>query len=196
MKALYILLCFLALFALSGCEDRGAVETSVDKGHTEQPAPLIPELEYTEISGQIFSADIYGKAIKECDFNEENCFLKDERVYGYDYVSLFGVKGTLSVYLDEGRISSIVFGSEPFNKTADFNDSYADMNEQLSEKIGADIVSPVLMGADETDDDAEMLLNGNGYYLSEYRSDTIHAELKSCGVKGTATIVVECSLAK
>lgn len=196
MKVLYILLCFLALFALSGCEDHVPVETTVDKDHTEQPAPLIPEPEYTEISEQIFGADIYGKAIGECGFNEENCFLKDEKVCGYDYVSLFGVKGTLSVYLDEGRISLIVFGSEPFDKAAAFNDSYADMNEQLSEEIGADMISPVLMGADETDGDAEMLLNGSGYYLSEYRTDTIHAELKSCGVKGTATIVVECSLAK
>lgn len=195
MKILCIVLALLTLFILSGCEDSPTVEDSTEIKATEEPAPLIPEPEYADISEQMLSMNTYGKVATECGFNEDNCFLKDEKVNGYDYVSLFDVKGSLSVYLADGRVSSIVFGSEPFENAAQFDVAYSTVNEKLAGKLGVDIISPVLIGADESDD-SQMLLNGKGYYLIEYKTDTIHVSLRSCGVKGTATIVVECSPAK
>lgn len=193
MKILYVLICILLFLAMTACESQENAEIVTDVNSSAEQKMLMPEMEYAEIAEKMLHADTYGKPISECGLNEENVYLSDEKMYCYDYVSLFDVHGTLSVYLSESKVSSIVFGSEPFEDIAKFQKTYADINEKTAGALEQNIKEPSFRGAAADQDESERLLNGTGYYLTEYETDVVRISVKSCGVNGVATIVVECA---
>lgn len=119
MKSLlYIVLCILAIAILSGCDTK-LEEPEVESIPAEN-APLMPEMEYTPIDNAFIAGTFLGKDTSALTISKDNVFVENEKMLGYDYVSLCDIKGNLSVYLNNGQITSYVFGSTPLKKKTSF----------------------------------------------------------------------------
>ena len=191
-----ICMCLFLMLGLAGCSGGNSVDKSDSSVSASSEQPLMPELEYTDISELLLKGKAFGKGITECGLPPENLFVEDEKMQGYDYVSLFGLEGTLSVYLSDGNVTSFVFGSNPFESKEEFRQAFDNMNKQIAEKTGMETVLPVLFGAQGDGDEVDKVFSGTGVLSAEYKLSEISLSVKSCGVNETATIVVECAPVK
>lgn len=189
---LCIILCFSLTIIFAGCSGDKLSHNAESNVAVSSEYPLMPELKYTDISDLLLNGTAFGKAITECGLSQENMFIEDEKMQGYDYVSLFGMEGTLSVYLSDGKVTSFVFGSIPFENKDEFRDAFDDMNKKLAERLGEEIAAPVFFGSQGEGDEVDKVFAGTGVLSAEYKKSEVWISVKSCGVNETATVVVEC----
>lgn len=191
---LYIVLCILAIAILSGCDTKPE-EPEVESIPAEN-APLMPEMEYTTIDNAFIAGTYLGKETLAITISKDNVFVESEKMIGYDYVSLCDIKGNLSVYLNNGQITSYVFGSTPFKEKDKFRESFNNVNKKIAELLGMEEIQPAFMGQMNNCDEMDSVFGGNGILKAEYIQNGRTISVSSCGVSEAATVIIECSKAK
>ncbi len=188
---LYILLCVLLIVVLSGCDDK-----PVDIPAESTPAaaaPFMPEMSYTPIDSDFLTGAYIGKEVSALTVPPENVFINSEKMVGYDYVSLCEVQGNLSVYVDNGQITSYVFGSTPFKDKEQFRESFDAVNQKVAELLSVDKAETVFVGQLDDGDEVDTVFAGNGILKAKYQQDGYSVSVSCCGVSEAATVIVECS---
>lgn len=191
---LYIVLCILAIAILSGCDTKPE-EPEVESIPAEN-APLMPEMKYTTIDNAFIAGTYLGKETLAITISKDNVFVESEKMIGYDYVSLCDIKGNLSVYLNNGQITSYVFGSTPFKEKDKFRESFNNVNKKIAELLGMEEIQPAFMGQMNNCDEMDSVFGGNGILKAEYIQNGRTISVSSCGVSEAATVIIECSKAK
>lgn len=190
-KILCFGICMILLVAVAGCTNAEAPDTTAETVHSDEPQPLMPEIESTDIGGLMLDKTAFGKPVSECGLPQENLFIEDEKMQGYDYVSLCGIDGSLSVYLENGIISSFVFGSSPYDDKAEYSEAFNNANKLIAELCGQPLTEPVYNGEQSENDEIDRVFDGSGIMSVGYSAGNVVVTVRSCGVNGAATIVVE-----
>ena len=191
---LYIVLCILAIAILSGCDTKPE-EPEVESIPAEN-APLMPEMEYTPIDNAFIAGTYLGKETSAITISKDTVFIESEKMIGYGYVSFCDIKGNLSVYLNNGQITSYVFGSTPFQEKDKFRESFNNVNKKIAELLGMEEIQPAFMGQMNNCDEMDSVFGGNGILKAEYIQNGRTISVSSCGVSEAATVIIECSKAK
>ncbi len=192
---LYIVLCILVIVMLSGCETTPEQQSAIESTITENTA-LMPEMVYTPIDNDFLTGAYLGKEASALTIAQDNIFIESEKMFGYDYVSLCGIKGNLSVYLEDGQIISYIFGSIPFKEKEVFRDNFNNANKKIAELLSMDEIEPTFMGQMNDGDEMDSVFEGNGVLKAEYIQNGRTVSISSCGVSEAATVIIECSKAE
>ncbi len=194
MKKLFVFFICLALVlsVFAGCSKSEKAPEVSTPSETESVAPLVPDIEYTDILAY-FGDDIIGKPADDFGLPEDLVFLTGDQVIGYDYVCIGSANGSVNCYFNESGIYSIVFGSEPYETQDEFSAVYTAINQAVADKLEQKMVSPVFSKDDDDVDKLEALFAGQGVMIAEYQTNGCVVSVTGCGVNGVATVVVECS---
>ena len=193
MKRLLLILLSLCLIigCFAGCshKEEPKVTDEVTQS-TEEPKPVFPELEYTDVSAVMLGSYL-GKAPEECGIPEDSLFMTGDGVNGYDYVALGEIKGNLTCYRSDNGVYSFIFGSNPYEDNTEFTTALNTVNASIAKGLGLDAKEPTFTGGD-TEDAMTAVFEGKGVLISEYQGEGFTVSVTGCGVNGVATIAVEC----
>lgn len=191
MISLFLCACFLIFFTACAGNKNNFKETSdisSDNADTE-----ISLKEYADISNLILRPDTYTLNAKDLNLPMENVFIENERMTGFDYILLSGVRGTLTVYKNGGKVSSLLFSSTPFNDENEFSAVLDEVNSDIAGRCGMKIAEPVFTFKGEKTDEVKMIFDGTGVISYKYDTEKLKINIRGCGVNGEAAIMVEVS---
>lgn len=189
--SLFLCACFLIFFTACAGNKNNFKETSdisSDNADTE-----ISLKEYADISNLILRPDTYTLNAKDLNLPMENVFIENERMTGFDYILLSGVRGTLTVYKNGGKVSSLLFSGTPFNDENEFSTVLDDMNNDIANRCGMKIAEPVFTFKGEKTDEVKMIFDGTGVVSYKYDTEKLKINIRGCGVNEEAAIMVEVS---
>ena len=189
---IYLLLVLLLVLSLCSCADEPSADDASENTVSTSGEVLFPDAEYTAVDEKFVMGNWLGVTPDAIGLNEDSIFVYDEQMVSYDYVTLFGVKGNISFYLENGKISYCVFGSTPYTEKASFSTDLEKMSKKAAELLETEEHELVFNGGDEGYDEWEQLFDGNGVFATEYKGANHAVTVKGCGVSEVATIVAEC----
>ena len=193
MKRLLLILLSLCLIigCFAGCshKEESKITDEVTQS-TEEPKPVFPELEYTDVSAVMLGSYL-GKAHEECGIPEDSLLMTGDGVHGYDYVALGEIKGNLTCYWSDNGVYSFIFGSNPYEDNTEFTTALNTVNASIAKGLGLDAKEPTFTGGD-TEDAMTAVFEGKGVLMCEYSGVGFTVSVTGCGVNGVATIAVEC----
>lgn len=185
----------LVLCCFAGCtKEENPSETGQTSQVTEEPTPVFPEVECTDVA-YLVKGEYLGREITDCGLPEDSLFMIGDGVYGYDYVSLGGIEGTLTCYFADEGVYSFLFGSDPYEKNEAYKSAFETLNDLIASSVGTDVKDPTFTGG-ETEDEMTALFEGKGVLICEYTADGYTVSVTGCGVNGVATIAIECKTVK
>lgn len=194
-RIFFILLALLLVLAtLVGCSKKNVSESvePITPNETE-PQPLMPELEYTDVTSMMFG-ELLGKKVDNCGLPQDSVFLEGDYVKGFDYLCMGDVIGNVTCYFSEDGITSYTFGSQPFDNAETFKMAFDVINDSIAGGLGKDVAASTFYGGSNEEDQMESLFSGSGVIKAEYKTDDVIVTVTGCGVNDVATIVVECSM--
>lgn len=195
MKRIFLILLSLlmVLSVFVGCSKNDVSESTVPVTPVEtEPEPVMPELEYTDVSKMMFG-ELLGKTAETCGLPQDNVFLEGDKVIGFDYLCMGDVVGNMTCYFDESGITSYTFGSQPFENAETFENAFDIINDSVAEGLGQEVVASTYYGGSNDEDRMESLFAGNGIIKAEYKTADVVVTVTGCGVNNVATIVIECA---
>ncbi len=193
MKRLLLILLSLCLIigCFAGCTHKEEPEVTEEVTQTtEDPKPVFPDIEYTDISAVMLGSCL-GKAPEECGISEDLLFMTGDGVNAYDYVALGDIKGSLTCYWSDNGVYSFIFGSNPYEDNTEFTNALNTVNAMLAKELGLDAKELTFTGS-ETEDSLTAVFEGKGVMMCEYQGEDFTVSVTGCGVNGVATIAVEC----
>ena len=142
------------------------------------------------------NGEFLGKSITECNFPEDSLFLTGDNVVGYDYVCIENTQGNITFYLEDGYISSYVFGSVPYSDVNEYKNALEVVNKKIAELLKTNEKEFEFGGGSSKEDEMESLFSGKCIAKAEYSHSSSKITVTGCGINGVATIVVECKAFK
>lgn len=191
-RMIYLVLVLLFVLSLCSCADEPISDDMSESTVHEAGEMLFPDAEYTAVDEKFVMGNWLGVTPDAIGLNEDSVFVNDEQMVSYDYVTLFGVKGNISFYLQNGKVLYYVFGSTPYTEKATFSADLENMSKKTAELLGTEKHELVFNGGEEGHDEWEQLFEGNGVFATEYKGANHAVTVKGCGVSDVATIVAEC----
>ena len=199
-RMLWLALIFFCIFlCLIACaKDKQIAETlknAVPDKIEQTEQPFVPEIECGDILA-FMNGEFLGKSITECNFPEDSLFLTGDNVVGYDYVCIENTQGNITFYLEDGYISSYVFGSVPYSDVNEYKNALEVVNKKIAELLKTNEKEFEFGGGSSKEDEMESLFSGKCIAKAEYSHSSSKITVTGCGINGVATIVVECKAFK
>ena len=191
-RMIYLLLVLLMVLSLCSCADELSPDDTTESNVITSGEVLFPDAEYTAVDEKFVMGNWLGVTSDAIGLNEDSIFVNDEQMVSYDYVTLFGVKGNISFYLENGKVLYYVFGSTPYTEKATFSADLENMSKKTAELLQTEKHELVFNGGEDGHDEWEQLFEGNGVFATEYKGANHAVTVKGCGVSEVATIVAEC----
>lgn len=179
----FILLVFL-IISFCGCSDEMPVESNEEK-----PLQSVFKQEYVEISDCFFKGSFIGKSKDNISIPKTNLFMENKDSVGFDYVSIFGINGTVTFTFENGTVFSTTFGTKSYIDKSLLKHDLIGLNEKISKELGVDIKEFDYLCPNDMDE-YEALFAGKGVIKTVYETNDCSITLNAIGTNNEAVITL------
>ena len=178
------ILLILLFISLCGCSDEIPIENVVSASEKN-----IFTQEYTEISDFFFKEGFIGESKDSIPIPKTNLFMENDNSLGFDYVTMFGMKGNITFTLEEGKVFSATFGSNSYIEKNLYKHTLTAANQKIAKMLNVTLKEFDYVGPEEMDE-YESLFSGKGILKSVYETGDTIITLSAIGTNNEAVITV------
>lgn len=190
MKSVFgVILIILIFIMLSGCSDEEQNFSETTR-QTENNQSISYSESSFDITNQFSSGAYLNIKTSEIDIPIEHRFMEGDNALGFDNISLFGIKGDMTVIYNNDKINTSTFCTKSYNDKLLLNQDMARINSKTAEFFALEQHEYTLICNDKEKDEFEAILDGSGVLVVNYSTDNFEIRIQVLSSNKEAVISV------